>query len=122
MWEILLEIAIASSDRHHAIAYRLLKITRHYDLACYATKRIFRRLISIRRRIGCGALDMRIIVRRSGRKIDDLYPKLTTELKESNSLRQIVFQRIRLANPKTIDIRQALAEILRNTSSRFSSA
>ena len=83
-------------------------------------QRIVRRLITVRRRIRRRPLDVRIVVRRAGAKIDEFDTQLGTQGNKLSCLRQIVIDRVVRIDTETVPVRQAVGKVLRNAGAKFS--
>src|SRR5439155_9186871 len=92
--EIFLEVAVGGTDDDYARRRGGLELSHHFDLARDADERIFGWRIPIRGRVGRGTLNVRIVIRRTCRALDDSHAKLCAEVNELNRFGEIVFSGI----------------------------
>ena len=107
MRKVFLQIAVRAADDRHSLGRSLLEFPHHIDLPGHVDQRIVRRLVAVRRRICRGALDVRIVVRRTGGKVEQLHTKLSAEIHELQRLGEIILDWILRVHPESIFIGQA---------------
>ena len=104
MRQIILQIAVRSS-KHNQIRKSLLQFARHIHLPRHADQRVFRRLISVRRRIQRRPLNMRIVIRASRREVHQPNLQVFQQCEKLNRFRQIWLRGIFRVHTKAPSIR-----------------
>src|SRR5579862_8688293 len=111
MRQELLQIAVGRTYQQEIGAGSGSKTAHSTNLTRDANQRIFRRLITIGRRVSCWTLNMRIIIRRPGAEIDDFNPKSRAQIEKFECLGKIQFEGIVGINSKSVVVRQAMSII-----------
>ena len=88
MRQEILQVAVTGPDEDQ-VGKLLLQPPRRFHLARHADERVFRRQISVRRRIQRGPLQVRIVVGTSGGDIDQPNSKLLQQGQKANRLIQV---------------------------------
>src|SRR5439155_14179085 len=87
------------------------ELASHIDLPRHIDERIMGRLVTVRRWIRRGTLNMRIIIRRARAQIEKLDSQLGAKLDETKRLCQLIFQWVLRIHTERVVIWQTMREI-----------
>ena len=115
----ILQVAVGAPGNGEVGGCRLAELSDDLNLPLNINKRIVRRLVTVRRRIGGGTLDVRVVIRRTGAEADQFDPQVGAQFHELLRLREIHLQRVGGIQPEPIMVRKAVGEIVRDAGAKF---